>query len=357
MPLKLGKDYSDALIEDYYNTVSSSDLIHYSPAVDSFNWADTLNNILTNDSEATHEDITYVASLIRGNSIVEGSDEDPKIRFTNIVDLINGVINLDPEEKLKVWNLINTIINSKHNRAGMKDGRKSWMQRLADFINSYFIECAIKDHLSKNCFGGKLKFDFTDKYTHDYLWETTGDNITNAQPDLTCNNITFEIKPKWSNASLHDAIYVIRYTATTTEVTYWFTTNPDLSPTKYNNLNLGEEILIGPENKETISIGAKHITASNIMTACKDLITKQTIEPKSDYDKKAEEVTKLINSTNRLETELENKIKKAESSEEDDLMNKMDNYLEKGKEWQKTLKTNILDKQPRVRKTKAKENV
>jgi hypothetical protein len=38
-------------------------------------------------------------------------------------------------------------------------------------------------------------------------------------------------------------------------------------------------------------------------------------------------------------------------------MNKMDNFLEKGKEWQKTLKTNILDKQPRVRKTKAKENV
>jgi hypothetical protein len=37
MPLKLGKDYSDALIEDYYNTVSSSDLLHYSPAVDSFN--------------------------------------------------------------------------------------------------------------------------------------------------------------------------------------------------------------------------------------------------------------------------------------------------------------------------------
>jgi hypothetical protein len=57
---------------------------------------------LTNDSEATHEDITYVASLISGNLIVEGSDEDPKIRFTNIVDLINGVINLDPEEKLKV---------------------------------------------------------------------------------------------------------------------------------------------------------------------------------------------------------------------------------------------------------------
>lgn len=193
---------------------------------------DTLSDKgFSNPSEEPLSAADIQTAINNASSVVKSLFEtaNASISFETILSLINNS-SLTIEEQLEAWSLIIKIISTKYNRAFMKDSHKTWEERLAGFISVYGVEVAIKNSLEDYF---KETFDFTDIESHNLLFAEHGDDVPDlvVSPNNTSDKLYFEIKPLNSTSSVHDADFVVRYSATTTSVKF------KIVPYKANNIN------------------------------------------------------------------------------------------------------------------------
>ena len=265
---------------------------------------DTLSDIETlsdkgfsNPSEEPLSSIDIQKEINNASTNVKGlfEPDNSAISFKSISNLMHNS-TLTIAEQLEAWQLIIKIISTKYNRAFMKDSYKTWESRLAGFMSVFKIEVAIKEYLDEYL---NETFDFTDGESHSLLFAEHGEDT----PDLfvKSKNLYFEIKPLNSTSSVHDADFVIRYTATASAIKFKIVPhkNTDIAWDKLKDLIESDlEFTLQLDQNDRVTAGRikviydKLLKSSNTAESTAELEYRAALTRATNAHKKAEQKEK-----------------------------------------------------------------